>query len=61
MGSAVGLAPEAGLSILTGPVGHPWKRAAAVTSPQALTAVSCLSLSDCVLVGESISQHLSTG
>jgi len=61
VGSAVGLAPEAGLSILTGPVGHPWKRAAAVTSPQALTAVSCLSLSDCVLVGESISQHLSTG
>ena len=61
VGSAVGLAPEAGLSILTGPVGHPWKRAAAVTSPQVLTAVSCLSLSDCVLVGESISQHLSTG
>jgi hypothetical protein len=58
VGSAVGLAAEAGLSLLTGPVGHPWRRAAAVASPQVLTAVSCVSLSRCVLVGESISQRL---
>lgn len=61
VGSAVALASEAGLSILTGPVGHPWRKAAAVASPQALTAVSCISQSRCVLVGESISQRLATG
>lgn len=61
VGSAVGLAPEAGLSILTGPDGHPWRRAATVTAPQVLTAVSCSSLSRCVLVGESLSQRLATG
>ncbi len=61
VGSAVGLAPEAGLSVLTGPHDHPWKRAAAVTSPQVLTGASCISLSHCVLVGESISQRLVPG
>jgi hypothetical protein len=58
VGSAVGLAPEAGLSILTGPDSHPWNKAATVTAPQVLTAVSCISLARCVLVGESISQRL---
>ena len=58
VGSAVALAPEAGLSILTGPSGHPWRRAATVSAPQALTSVSCVSTSACVLVGESISEHL---
>ncbi len=61
VGSAVGLAPEAGLSILTGPDSHPWKRAATVAAPQVLTGVSCRSLSRCVMVGESISQRLVTG
>ena len=61
VGSAVGLAPEAGLSILTGADSHPWRRAATVSSPQVLTSVSCVSLSACVLVGESISQRLVTG
>jgi hypothetical protein len=61
VGSAVGLASDAGLSILTGANGHPWRGAATVSSPQVLTSVSCVSLSACVLVGESISQRLAAG
>ncbi len=61
VGSAVALAPQAGVVVLTGSPGHPWKKAAAVCAPQALTAVSCTSASRCVMVGESISEHLAGG
>ena len=61
VGSAVGLEPQAGMAVLTGPTAHPWKKAAAVFAPQALTAVSCTSASRCLMVGESISEHLVGG
>ena len=43
VGSAVALEPQAGVAVLTGPSGRPWKQATAVFAPQALTAVSCAS------------------
>jgi photosystem II stability/assembly factor-like uncharacterized protein len=61
VGSAVGLEPQAGVAVLTGSTGHPWRRSASVFAPQALTAVSCTSASHCLMVGESISEHLVGG
>jgi hypothetical protein len=47
--------------ILTSSASDPWKGAAVVDSPQSLAAVSCLSLADCVVVGESIIEYLVQG
>jgi hypothetical protein len=61
VGSSVGLEPQAGVAVLTGPTGQPWKTSAAVSAPQALTAVSCTSTSHCLMVGESITERLIGG
>ena len=58
VGSTVALAGHAGVAVLTASAGRPWRSAAAVASPQELTAASCISLSQCVVVGESIGEHL---
>ena len=50
---------KAGRFVLTGSANHPWRHTALVGAPQPLLAVSCTSLSRCVVVGESISEHLS--
>ncbi len=64
VGSSVAALPKAGIAIVTGnPSGAPdssWKDTALVSLPQPLTAVSCVSSSACVAVGESVSEHLAT-
>ena len=63
---AVGTTPtpaaRAGVVVLaasTGPTG--WRRAAVASVALPLTGVSCLTLASCVVVGESISAHLTAG
>jgi hypothetical protein len=57
-GSSIATSTMAGVAILTGSTDHPWKKAAVVGFPQPLTAISCVSTAHCVVVGESISEHL---
>jgi hypothetical protein len=57
----VAIATQAGVAIFTGSTDHPWKNAAVVGSAQPLSAVSCVSNSRCVMVGESTSEHLIEG
>jgi hypothetical protein len=61
VGSSVSSSSNAGLVVLTGSVQHPWQRPAVVGAPQPLTAVNCQSSSQCVVVGESILEHLAGG
>jgi len=58
VGSSVSSSSEAGLAVLSGSPQHPWQRPAMVGAPQPLTAVSCQSSSQCVVVGESILEYL---
>jgi hypothetical protein len=58
VGSSVALAPQAGQIIATGRPADPWKDPTTLSSPQTLTAVSCTSISSCVIVGESIIENL---
>jgi hypothetical protein len=57
----VATAAQAGVAIFSGSTDHPWKNAAVVGSAQPLSAVSCVSDSRCVVVGESTSEHLVGG
>ncbi len=64
VGSTVPTAPQAGLVLLTGSPGagsSGWRKAAVAAVPLPLTGVSCRSLSSCVVVGESVSAHLTAG
>jgi len=64
VGTTVPVAPEPGLVLLaTGAGGgaSAWRSAAVAGAPLPLTGVSCRSLTACVVVGESVSAHLSTG
>jgi hypothetical protein len=58
VGSSVATAPQAGVVVLTGSTDHPWKHPAVIGLAQPLSAVTCTSNYQCVLVGESISEHL---
>jgi hypothetical protein len=58
VGSAVATSAQAGLVILTGSADHPWKHPANLGIPQPVLAVSCVSRSHCVVVGQSISEYL---
>jgi photosystem II stability/assembly factor-like uncharacterized protein len=59
VGSSVSTSPTAGMVVLTGSGRLPWRHTALVGAPQPLLAVSCTSRSRCIVVGESISEHLS--
>jgi len=64
VGSTVASAPEAGLVVLTGSAGAGsggWRQAAVADVPLPLTGVSCRSLASCVVVGESVAAHLTSG
>ena len=64
VGTTVPSAPQSGLVVLTGSAGAEsagWRRAAVVDVALPLTGVSCPSLTSCVVVGESVSAHLSVG
>ena len=57
-------APQAGVVVLSataGATGGIWRRAVAAPVALPLTAVTCLSLSTCVMVGESVTAHLAAG
>jgi hypothetical protein len=61
VGTTVAVAPAPGLAVLassagTGAAG--WRRGAVAAAPLPLTGVSCRALSACVMVGESVSAHL---
>jgi hypothetical protein len=58
VGSSVATSAQAGLLILTGPADHPWRHPANLGLPQPVLAVSCVSRSHCVVVGQSISEYL---
>ena len=57
-GSSVASYKLAGVAILSGSPAHPWRGPAVVGFPQPLAAISCVSTAHCVVVGESISEHL---
>ena len=64
VGTTVPAAPQPGLAVLSQSAGtgaSGWRRAAVAGAPLPLTGVSCRSLTACVVVGESVSAHLSTG
>ena len=64
VGTTVAAAPEAGLVVVTGSTGTgpgAWGRASTAAVALPLAGVSCASLSACVIVGESVSAHLSAG
>ena len=64
VGTTVTTAPQAGVVVLTGaagPSGATWRQAVTAPVALALTAVDCVSLSACVMVGESVTAHLATG
>jgi len=57
-------APEGGVVVLTASATASratWHRAAVASVALPLTGVACVSLSDCVAVGESVSAHLTAG
>ena len=61
VGTTATTAPQAGVVVLTataGTSGGIWSRAVAAPVALPLTAVACLSLSACVMVGESVTAHL---
>ena len=62
VGTTVASAPQAGIIVLTrsGSAGaSAWRRATTATVALPLAGVSCLSLASCVVVGDSITAHLS--
>ena len=64
VGTTENTAPQAGVVVLTataGASGGIWRRAVAAPVALPLTAVACLSLSACVMVGESVTAHLAAG
>ncbi len=64
VGTTVAGAPQAGLVVLSGSGGagsSGWRRAAVAGVLLPLTGVSCRSLASCVVVGESVSAHLTVG
>ena len=62
VGATAPTAPEPGLALLADAGdASGWRRAAVADTPLPLTGVSCRSLTACVVVGESVSAHLSTG
>jgi hypothetical protein len=64
VGTTVASASQAGVAILTGAIvgfGPLWRRTSVAHVALPLTAVSCVSLSACVMVGESVTAHLSSG
>ena len=64
VGTTVASASQAGVAILTGVgggSGSAWRRATVAHVALPLTAVSCVTLSACVMVGESVAAHLSDG
>jgi hypothetical protein len=63
VGTAIASAPQAGVVVLTGSgtgPGAAWGRAAVTPVALPLTGVSCVSLSTCVVVGESVSARLAS-
>jgi hypothetical protein len=64
VGSTVASSSQAGVAILAG-TGHTsvsaWRRSTVAHVALPLTAVSCASLSGCVIVGESVTAHLAAG
>jgi hypothetical protein len=61
VGATVGTAAQAGVVVLTPATGRSatiWRRSATVPVALPLTAVSCVSLAVCVVVGESVSARL---
>jgi hypothetical protein len=64
VGTTVASASQAGVAILAGAAdgsGAVWRRAHVAHVALPLTAVSCVSKSACVMVGESVTAHLSAG
>jgi len=64
VGTAVASAPKAGLVVLAASGGGPaavWRSATVAPVALPLTGVDCVSLSACVVVGESVSARLSSG
>jgi hypothetical protein len=61
VGSSTVAVPEAGVVMVSGSPSAPWKRPSSIGFPQPLTAVSCVSATHCVVVGESIIEHLVGG
>lgn len=64
VGTTAATAPQAGVVVLAataGTSGGIWRRAVAAPVALPLTAVACLSLSACVMVGESVTAHLAAG
>jgi len=64
VGTTAATAPQAGVVLLGGSAdtaGGVWRRAVPVPVALPLTAVACVSLSACVVVGESVSAHLTAG
>lgn len=62
VGTSVDSAPASGVVVLTGVAGlsaQTWRRAVVAPVALPLTGVSCVSLSACVVVGESVAAHLS--
>jgi hypothetical protein len=64
VGTSVATTPQAGLVVLTAPGNRPaavWRTATLVPVALPLTGVDCVSLSACVVVGESVSARLAPG
>jgi len=64
VGTTVASTPQAGIVVLTGTAGTGavgWRRAVEATVALPLAGVSCRSLSTCVVVGESVTAHLTGG
>jgi hypothetical protein len=64
VGTTVASATQAGVVVLTGAAGGSgptWRRAVVAPVALPLTGVACVSLSACVVVGESVTAHLSAG
>jgi photosystem II stability/assembly factor-like uncharacterized protein len=64
VGTTVAAIPQSGIVVVTGSNGTApgaWDRARTVVEPLPLAGVSCVSLSTCVLVGESVTAHLTSG
>lgn len=63
VGATVATSMEAGVVVLSPSAGSTvgtWHRAVTAPVPLPLTAVSCVSLSACVVVGESVSARLTS-
>lgn len=64
VGTTVGSAPQSGIVVLNGIAesgANGWRRVTVATIALPLTGVSCRSLTACVVVGESVTAHLTSG